>query len=95
MPEIVAVRPEQGKDGQHEHVGLLGYHSDHLKSEPIMVPPQRIIDKEALGEKFWVTIDGERTDLVVGKCPVCSIEPYLRTAADSGDTERLLELPPG
>ena len=95
VPELVAVRLEPGKDGRHEHVGLVGYHSDHLRVEPIMIPPERIFQKEALGEKFWVTIDGQRVDVVRGACPVCGQEPYVRTAADTGDTERLMELPPG
>jgi hypothetical protein len=95
VPELVAVRLEPGRDGKHDHVGLVGYHSDHLKTEPVMVPPQRVFEKQALGEKFWVTVDGQRTDLVPGACPVCGAEPYIRTAADSGEAERLLELPQG
>lgn len=96
MPELVAVRLEPGEDGHHEHVGLVGYHSDHLKhAEPIMVAPDRIFAKQALGESFWVMLDGRRVDVVPGACPVCGTTPYVRTAADSGDGERLMELPPG
>lgn len=95
MPELVAVRVGLAKDAAHEHIELVGYQSDHLKAEPVMVPQERILQKEALGEKFWVTVDGERTDLVGGKCPACGIEPYLRTAKDEGDKERLRDLPPG
>ena len=93
MPEIVAVRLKPAEDGEHEHVDLLAYHSTHLKTEPIFVVPDRIPDKEILGEKFWVTVDGQRADIVIGKCPVCGLEPYPRTSADTTDVERLKDLP--
>jgi hypothetical protein len=93
VPEIVAVRLKLADDGAHEHVDLLGYHSTHLKTEPVMVAPQRIRDNAILGESYWVTANGERAEIIFKECPVCGLEPYPRTSLDSGDVEHLKELP--
>ncbi len=93
MPEIVAVRLKPAEDGEHEHVDLLGYHSTHLKTEPVMVAPNRIRENAIVGEKYWVTVNGERADITFGACPICGMQPYPRASADSGDVERLKELP--
>ena len=94
MPEVVAVRKKESDDRTHDHVDLVGYHTDHLTSgEPIMVSTERVINK-MLYVRFWTkTLAGEETDLVSGKCSVCGHEPYLRTAADAENEEKLLALP--
>lgn len=92
MPEIVSVRLQQAEDAEHEHVALLGYHSTHLKTEPVMIAPGRVRENEVLGEKYWVTVDGQRVDLAFGACRVCGV-PTVGTAADSGETEYLKHLP--
>jgi hypothetical protein len=94
MPEVVARRMELADDGRHEHVALVGYHSDHLTSgEPITIDVGRVLSKTATGERFFVkTADGE-AEIVAGKCPVCGHEPYLRTSADAEGEEKLLVLP--
>ena len=93
MPEVVAVRKKESDDRTHFHVDLVGYHSDHLTSgEPIMISVGRAISL-MLYERLWIkTPDGE-SDVVAGKCSVCGHEPYLRTAADAENEEKLLALP--
>lgn len=92
MPEIVVVRKEESDDRSHFHVDLVGYDAGHIKDEPIMISVPRAIEV-MLYERFWIrTAEGE-SDAVKGKCSVCGHEPYLRTAADGENEEKLLELP--
>lgn len=94
MPEITAIRTEAAEQGpEHEHVALVGYYTPHIPYEPLMIPPERIREKMLVLEKFWITVDGEKVDVVEGACPVCAATPYLRTAKDSGDAELLKNLP--
>jgi hypothetical protein len=94
VPEIVAIRTEPAERGPtHEHVALVGYYTPHIPYEPLMIPPERIKEKTLVLETFWITHDGEKIDVVMGSCPVCAHEPYVRTAKDSGDTELLKALP--
>ena len=93
MPEVVRVRLKETDDQSHYHVDLVGYESEHIEGEPIMVATERVIEK-MLYNRFWMkTLAGEETDLVSGKCSVCGHEPYLRTAADGELEEHLLDLP--
>lgn len=93
MPEVVAIRTKAPESRDHTHVELVGYHTDHVKGEPIMISTERAISK-MLYERFWMkTLDGQETDLISGKCSVCGHEPYLRTKADAEDEEHLLDLP--
>ena len=92
MPEIVRVRLEESDDRSHLHVDLVGYHTDHINTEPIMISTERAISL-MLYERLWIkTADGE-SDLVSGKCSVCGHEPYLRTKADAENEEKLQALP--
>lgn len=94
MPEIVAIRTGLAdRPPEHQHVVLVGYFTPHIPHEPLMIAPARIKEKMLVLEKFWITVDGEKVDVVTGTCPVCGEEPYLRTAKDSGDTELLKNLP--
>jgi hypothetical protein len=95
MPEVVARKAVLSDDGTHEHVLLVGYASPHLGAgEPITIDVERLVQKQAIGERFTVaTADGE-AEVVAGACPVCGLEPYLRTTADTGVRQLLLELPP-
>lgn len=94
MPEIVAIRTEPADRGpEHEHVVLVGYFTPHIPHEPLMIAPDRIGEKMLVLEKFWITVDGEKVDVVDGECPICGEKPYLRTAKDSGETELLKNLP--
>jgi len=92
LPEIVRVRLVETDDQSHFHVDLVGYHSDHIETEPIMISTERAIST-MLYERFWMTIASGETDLISGKCSVCGHEPYLRTAADGEKEEHLLDLP--
>ena len=93
MPEIVAVRLKDTDDQTHVHVDLVGYETDHIATEPIMITTERAISL-MLYERLWMkTTTGEETDLTSGKCSVCGHEPYLRTAADGEHEEHLLDLP--
>jgi len=93
VPEIVRVRLRETDDQSHYNVDLVGYHTEHIDTEPIMVSTERAISL-MLYERFWMkTLAGEETDLVSGKCSVCGHEPYLRTAADGETEEHLLDLP--
>ena len=93
MPEVVAVRKKESDDRTHDHVELIGYHSDHLTSgEPIMISVERSISL-MLYERLWIKTPEGESDLVKGKCSVCGHEPYLRTAADAENEEKLLALP--
>jgi hypothetical protein len=93
VPEIVVMRLQETDDRSHVHVDLVGYQTDHIATEPIMVTTDRAISL-MLYERFWMkTLSGEETDLISGKCSVCGHEPYLRTAADGEHEEHLLDLP--
>jgi len=93
LPEIVVVRLQETDDQSHYHVDLVGYHTDHIEGEPIMIATERAISK-MLYTRFWMkTVSGDETELISGKCSVCGHEPYLRTAADGEKEEHLLDLP--
>jgi hypothetical protein len=94
VPEITAIRLEPAHNGpEHEHVALVGYYTPHIPHEPLMIEPERMRTKMLVLEKFWITADGEKVDVVLGSCPVCSEEPYPRTAKDAGEVELLKNLP--
>ncbi|MHB8512723.1 MAG: hypothetical protein ACYDCC_11145 [Actinomycetota bacterium] len=92
--EVVAVRIEQ-YNSSHDHVVLVGYHSNHIASEPIMLSTERTLQRMSLGETFVITQGDQTIELIEGSCPVCGYAPYLRTKADSGDDQKLMELPAG
>lgn len=95
MPnDVVSVRVEQA-DAHHDHVDLVGCYSVHIAMEPIMLSTERTLQRIALGEKFVVKDGDAEIELVSGKCPECGHEPYLRTAADQGDEQKLMGLPRG
>jgi len=93
VPEVVAVRKKESDDRTHFHVDLVGNHSDHITSgEPIMISVERAISL-MLTERLWVKTPEGESDVVKGKCSVCGHEPYIRTAADAENEEKLLALP--
>lgn len=93
MPEVVAVRKKESDDRTHDHVDLIGYHTDHITSgEPIMISVERAISL-MLVERLWIKTSEGESDVTKGKCSVCGHEPYLRTAADAENEEKLLALP--
>lgn len=92
MPEIVARRMALADDRTHEHIELVGYYSDHLKTEPIMVSIPRAL-QIAILDPLWMTTPEGRADVVEGKCPTCGHAPHVRTTADAGVEEKLLSLP--
>lgn len=94
MPEIVSRRLAQ-VDAGHDHVDLVGVYSDHLKREPTTLSVERTQQRMAFGETFWIRVGGEQIEVKPGKCSVCGHEPYLRTAADAEDEEKLRALPEG
>lgn len=92
--EVVAFRTAQA-DAEHDHVELIGYRSPHIEKEPIMLSVERTLQRISLGDRLFMRgKDGEEIDLAAGQCPVCGLEPYLRTAADQGDEQKLMTLPP-
>lgn len=93
MYEIESVRAEPSEDLSHEHVALVGYLSPHTPGEPITIPIARVLQKIALGETFGIVAGDQKAEVAAGKCPVCGLEPYLKTSADSGDRSPLLDLP--
>ncbi len=92
MPEIVRIRLMESDDQSHFHVDLVGYHTDHIATEPIMISTERAISK-MLYTRFWISTPEGEADLVSGKCSVCGHEPYLRTASDGEKEEKLQSLP--
>ena len=97
MPEIIAVTIARSDDRTHDHIALAGYRPGHITSgEAITFPVERLIQTQWLGERFFIKVqDGTEAEVLAGKCPVCGLEPYFRTAADKGDEQRLMSLPPG
>jgi len=91
--EIVSIKLAPSDDQSHFHADLVGYVSKHIPEEPVMVPPERIIQRMVLGEKFVVTVDGDPVEVSAGKCLKCGLEPYLKTSADTGDVNRIEQLP--
>lgn len=94
MPEIVRVRTEPAEDNRHDHVTLVGYHTAHIATEPIMISIERARSFMVFERLYLKTPDGE-ADLVEGKCSVCGHEPYLRTSADGEKEEKLQALEQG
>ena len=92
--KVVSARVEQA-DATHDHVALVGYLSLHLAAEPIMLAPERLLQRIMLGERFFIVDGDAEHDLVASTCPVCGLDPYLRTKGDQGDEQKLLALPPG
>jgi hypothetical protein len=92
VPEIVAVRTKESDDRSHFHADLVGYQSTHINTEPIMISIDRAFEL-MLYERFWITAPDGQSDVVKGKCSVCGHEPYLRTAADGENEEKILALP--
>ncbi len=94
MPEVIARQTVLSDDGTHEHVKLVGYTSGHLGSgEPITIGVERLTQLVWTGERFFIKNDEIEAEVVIGKCPVCGLEPYFRTRVDSGDEQKLLALP--
>jgi hypothetical protein len=91
--EIIAVRTKPSDDQTHEHVELVGYASTHMVGETIYIPIERVFGRQAFGERFAVVVDGAPADVAPSKCPVCGHEPYIKTTADTGTEQKLLELP--
>jgi hypothetical protein len=92
--QVVSVRREQA-DSDHDHIGLIGYFSPHIEYEPIMLSVARTLERMEHGERFYIKDGDAEVDLVPGKCSVCGHEPYLRTAADADDEEKLQAFPEG
>lgn len=92
--QVVSVRRAQA-DADHDHIELIGYFSPHIEYEPIMLAVNRTLERIEHGERFYLKDGDAETDLVAGKCTVCGHEPYLRTAADAPDEEKLQALPEG
>jgi hypothetical protein len=92
VPEVVAVRKKESDDLTHYHVDLIGYRSEHIATEPIMISIERA-QSLMLYDRLWIATPEGESDIVKGKCSVCGHEPYLRTAADAEDEEKLLALP--
>jgi len=94
VPEVIARQTVLSDDGTHEHVILVGYTSGHLgNGEPITIGVERLTQLVWTGERFFIKTDDGETEVVIGKCPVCGLEPYFRTGADAGDEQKLLALP--
>lgn len=91
---VVSVRREQAEP-DHDHVALIGYFSPHIEYEPIMLSVQRTLERIDWGERFYIKEGDQEIEIVSGKCSVCGHEPYLRTAADAEDEEKLQALPEG
>lgn len=89
--QVVGVRVEQA-DAKHDHVALVGYHSPHLAQEPIMLSAERTIERSGIGDRFFIVVEGAEVDIVSGACPECGHTPYLRTKADAGDEQKLMEI---
>lgn len=89
--EVVSVRREQA-DADHDHISLIGYFSPHIEYEPIMLSVARTLERIEHGERFYIKDGDAEADLAAGKCSICGHEPYLRTAADAEDEEKLQAL---
>ena len=88
MYEIAAIRTAASDDATHEHVELVGYNSRHIEGEQILIPIERVGQRLALGEEFWIVVDGEKVPVTPSKCETCGHEPVLKAAKGS-----LLDLP--
>lgn len=95
MPEIVARRVVASDDGTHAHIDLVGYHTPHIPYEPLMISVDRLIEKTAVMERFWVTRDGEEVEVKAGTCPTCGRAPTLVTDRDPPGGSLILELAEG
>lgn len=87
MYEIAAVRIERSADQSHEHVVLIGYNSPHIEGEQILIPIARVLQRQALGETFYLKVDGEMADISASSCDICG---QATLAATKGS---LLDLP--
>jgi len=96
VPEVTARSTKLSDDGRHDHVYLAGVSMGHITSgEAITMDVDRMVTRTWIGERFFIKLpDGTEADVIAGKCPVCGLEPYFRTAADAENEQKLLELPP-
>ena len=93
MFEVTTVRTEPSDDLSHEHVALVGYASPHLPNDTIFISIERVLERQAFGERFAEIVDGAPADLEPGTCPICGFEPHIKTAADTATEQKLLQLP--
>lgn len=93
MAEPIVARRTVQADAHHDHIDLVGYRSNHIAAEPIMLSIERTLQRIALGERFFIKEADQEIDLVEGKCPECGHAPYIRTTADQGDEQKLMSLP--
>ena len=92
MYELTTIRTVLSEDGTHDHIEFVGYASTHMPGEPITISPARVIQKMALGEKFWVDVNGEKAEVQAAACEMCGFEPQLKTTADTPGDNKLFRL---
>ena len=77
----------------HEHIELVGYRSPHIDQEPIMITPERLATRIALGEAFGVRVGDDLAEVKPATCPICGESGHLKSAKDTKDFQHLLALP--
>lgn len=93
MYEIKTVRLKASDDLTHMHVDLVGYESGHMPGEEILIPIARIIQRQALTDKFAVRDGDELREVQAAPCPICGFTPQLKTSVDTAERRVLLDLP--
>ncbi len=86
---VTGIRTEPSANGTHDHVAAI-----RQGTNPKLIDRSVIVAdlRDPSGDRYYIE-NPERHELVLAQCPICSIEDYLRTAADRTTADMLLAQP--
>ena len=87
---VTGIRVEPSANETHDHVL-----SVRQGTNPQLIGRASVVAdlRDPDGDRYYVEEAGQRSDLVVAECPICSFGDYLRTAEDRTTADRLLAMP--
>ena len=87
---VTGVHVEPSANETHDHVAAVRQGANpQLIQRAMLVADLR----DPAGDRYYVEQAGERSELVIVECPICSFADYLRTTADRTTADQLLGLP--
>ncbi|MBA2277376.1 MAG: hypothetical protein H0W06_06390 [Chloroflexia bacterium] len=91
---VTCVSCTQAPDGKHEHVAFLTVRTPAGHNQRVTVPDAVVQLRHPLGERYLAHAprSGDRIEVVLGPCPVCRLEPYIRLKG-GGQLEELTRCP--
>jgi hypothetical protein len=89
---IRAVHLESSASGTHQHIARVRI-SESDSTDGISVATIAADIRDPNGDRYYTYGGGERADVLVRSCPVCSFRDYITTHPDSTTKNNLLSLP--